>query len=404
MNTDKGGRPAIYNLSVMISFWFLQAAGGLPAHAQSGRNQQYDVAAYVWPAYQPEQRFKDIGVFKEGKGEWEAIYHAKPKFQGHDQPHVPLWGYINEADPKVMEKKINSAVSHGVNVFIYDWYWYDGKPFLENGIDSGFLKAGNRNTMKFYLMWANHDHTSYLDYTDPDKSKVYWKGSVDRPTFDRMIEHIIKDYFQQPNYYKINGEPVFSIYELSTFIKGMGGIEAAKEALGYFTERTKQAGFPGLHLQGILWGAIPLTLSAVPGDSSQTQDNTVKELGLKSLTNYQWCHYVPLAPYDQWGTRAIAAWQDFRKDFSISFIPHVSINWDPNPRFPDRRVGSVTEANPEDFKRFLQQAKAYLDQHPELPKLVTINAWNEWAEGSYLEPDKKHGYAYLDAVKTVFLK
>jgi hypothetical protein len=381
------------------------AMGILALNAQSIKQQHYDIAAYVWPAYQPEARFKDIGVFKDGKGEWEAIYNAKPKFPGHNQPHVPLWGYTNEADPKVMEKKIDAAVSHGVNVFIYDWYWYDGKPFLENGINKGFLGASNNDKMKFYLMWANHDHNSYLDYTATDKSKIYWRGGVDRATFNTMIAHVIKDFFSKPNYYKINGEPVFSIYELSTFIKGLGSIKEAKEALDYFTQKTKEAGFPGLHLQGVLWGAIPAGLSATPGDTTQTQNNTVLDLGLKSLTNYQWCHYVPMDRYDRWGDKAIEGWFKFSKDFTVPFFTHVSISWDPNPRYPGKKVqGMVTNANPADFKRFLLEAKKYADRHPNQPKLITINAWNEWAEGSYLEPDKQHGYAYLDAVKEVFVK
>lgn len=387
-----------YSSSIILSL-----VCAIATNAQSAQHQQYDVAAYVWPAYQPAARFKDIGVFKDGKGEWEAIYNAKPKFPGHQQPHVPLWGYTNEADPKVMEQKIEAAVSHGVNVFIYDWYWYDGKPFLEDGLDKGFLGAKNNQKMKFYLMWANHDHSSYLDYTASDKSKIYWHGAVNRATFNKMIDHIIKDYFGQPNYYKINGEPVFSIYELSTFIKGLGSVKAAKEALAYFTKKTKEAGYPGLHLQGILWAAIPANLSGVPGDSSRTQNNTIQELGIQSLTNYQWCHYVPLQRYDKWGAKAIEGWQHFTDDFTVPFFPQVSIGWDPNPRFPGALQGMVTETNVADFKRFLLQAKVYVDRHPNQPKLITINAWNEWAEGSYLEPDKAHGFDYLNAVKQVFM-
>lgn len=367
------------------------------------KKQHYDVAAYIWPAYQPDERFKDIGVFKDGKGEWEAIYNAKPKYAGHNQPHVPVWGYTDESDPKVMEKKIDAATSHGVNVFIYDWYWYDGKPFLENGVSKGFLGAKNNAKMKFYLMWANHDHNSYLDYTAEDKSKIYWRGAVDRPTFEKMVAHVIKDFFSKPNYYKINGEPVFSVYELSTFIKGLGGIAEAKDALDYFTRKTKEAGFPGLHLQGVLWSAIPSGISATPGDQVSTQNNTIINLGIKSLTNYQWCHYVPMDRYDRWGDKAIEAWPKFAKDFTVPFFPHISISWDPNPRFPGPKLqGMVTEANPVDFKRFLIQARTYADSHPDQPKLITINAWNEWAEGSYLEPDKQHGFAYLDAIKEVF--
>ena len=376
--------------------------GVILLHAQ--QSTHYDVAAYVWPAYHPDPRFKDMGVFKDGKGEWEAVYNAKPKFPGDKQPQVPLWGYANEADPKVMAKKIDAATSHGVNIFIYDWYWYDGKPFLEGGLDSGFLQAKNSHKMKFYLMWANHDHTSYLDNTTDDKNKLYWHGGIDRAGFEIMVAHIIKDFFKQPNYYKINDEPVISIYELSTFIKGMGGIEQAKEALYYFTQKTKEAGFPGLHLQGVLWQAIPGNLSAVPGDTNTTQNNTLLALGLKSLTNYQWVHFVGPEKYDKWGAKAIEMWAGFSQEFTVPYFPHVSIGWDNNPRFPKALQPMVPQANPATFKKFLLLAKAYVDSHPGQPKLITINAWNEWSEGSHLEPDKEHGYGYLDAVKEVFGK
>lgn len=371
-------------------------------HARAGEGT-YDVAAFVWPAYQPEKRFQDIGVFPDGKGEWEAIYKARSKFPDDHQPRVPLWGYTDESDPAAVAQKIDAAASHGVNVFIYDWYWYDGKPFLENALNDGFLKAPNRDRMRFYLMWANHDHTSYLDPTAADKSRVYWRGAVDRPTFDIMVDHIIRDYFSQPNYYKIDGRPVFAIYELSTLIDGLGGMEQTKAALDDFARKTRAAGHPGLHLQGILWGAIPANLSAVPGDTTSTQNNTITDLGIQSLTNYQWVHYVPVQDYKKWGDQAVESWEKWSQEFTVPFFPHVSVSWDNNPRFPqDQLQARVTNANPTDFKAFLEKAKAYADQHPNQPKLITINAWNEWAEGSYLEPDKLNGYQYLETVKSVF--
>jgi len=131
---------------------------------------QYDVAAYVWPAYQPEPRWAELGIFGAGKGEWQSVWEAVPKWEGHDQPRKPLWGYENEADPKVMEKKIEAAVSHGVNVFIYDWYWYGGRPFLEDALDKGFLGAKNNDKMKFFLMWANHNVIKLWDNTVADKA------------------------------------------------------------------------------------------------------------------------------------------------------------------------------------------------------------------------------------------
>ena len=139
---------------------------------------EYDIAAYVWPAYQPEPRWAELGIFKAGKGEWQSVWEARPKWDGHEQPRKPLWGYENEADPKVVEKKIDAAVSHGVNVFIYDWYWYGGRPFLEDALNKGFLGAKNNDKMKFFIMWANHDVNEGWDNTVADKNRngVIWHG------------------------------------------------------------------------------------------------------------------------------------------------------------------------------------------------------------------------------------
>lgn len=387
-------------------FLILRPALYLAVKAQEVGNKsgnKYDVAAFYWPGYHPDPRFKDIGVFPDGKGEWEAIYKAKPKYPGHYEPEVPVWSYDDESNPKAMEKKIAAATKYGVNVFIFDWYWYDNKPFLEDALDKGFLQAKNNTDMRFCLMWANHDHNSYLDPANPDKSKIYWYGGVDRKIFDGMVKHIINDYFKKENYYKINGEPVFSIYELSTFIKGMGGEQQAKEALDYLRAETIKAGFHGLHLLAILWN-IPQNLNSVPGDKSETQNDILTYFGYKSMTNYTWAHYTtPTGNYADWGKQAVGAWADYDKKYTIPYCPQVSVGWDNNPRFPVATQLAVKENNPHDFQNYLQKAKDYVDNHPNQPKLITINAWNEWAEGSMLEPEKKFGYGYLEAVSNVFL-
>jgi len=388
---------------ILLLVWMQLAFPLWKVGAQSV-NHTYDIAAFYWPGYHPDTRFKDIHIFPDGKGEWEAIYKAKPKFAGHEVPKVPLWGYEDESDPKVMEKKIATAVKYGVNVLIFDWYWYDNRPFLEDALNKGFLKAANTNDMRFCLMWANHDMPAYLDPADPDKTKIYWRGGIDRETFNGMIKHIINDYFKKKNYYKINGEPVFSIYELSTFINGMGGAPQAKAALDYFRNETIKAGFPDLHLQAILWGNVPAGLADVPSDRSQTQNTTLNYFGFKSMTNYQWVHLVsPDTDYMDWGKKATSHWNEWDQAFDIPYCPQVSIGWDNNPRFPLEKQALVRNAKPAYFQYYLQKAKEYVDRHPKQPKLITINAWNEWAEGSMLEPEKKYGYGYLEAVRDVFL-
>ncbi|MDR0494275.1 MAG: glycoside hydrolase family 99-like domain-containing protein, partial [Treponema sp.] len=124
--------------------------------------QKYDVAAFIWPSYSGNDP-RTLIFWPEGRGEWQTVRDAKPKFPGHVEPRKPLWGFVNEANPDVMEMQINAAVRHGVNVFIYDWYWYDNRPFLEECLNDGFLGAGNNNLMQFYVMWANHDATHLWD-------------------------------------------------------------------------------------------------------------------------------------------------------------------------------------------------------------------------------------------------
>src|SRR5665647_1917726 len=102
---------------IIVLFLIIQASS-----SKKDQYQGYDVAAFYWPDYHDDPRLEFI--FYDKKGEWQTIYNAKPKEAGERQPRVPLWGYEDESDPKIMDNKINVAVTHGVNVFIFDWYWY----------------------------------------------------------------------------------------------------------------------------------------------------------------------------------------------------------------------------------------------------------------------------------------
>ena len=381
----------------------LLAASAATSESTPNQPRKYDIAAYYWPAYQfGDERWNRF--FKDRIGEWEIIRDCKPGAPGHLQPNVPLWGYEDESNPKVMEKKIDAAVSHGVNVFIFDWYWYENQPFLENALNNGFLGAKNNRQIQFYLMWANHDATTLWDKEKSNQgARIIWPGAVDRPTFDTVVDRVIERYFKQPNYYKIDGKPVFSVYELSTLINGLGGIGKTAEALDSFRAKVKAAGFPGLHLQAVLWGRIPKELSNVPGDTQPTQDNTIKKLGIDSLTNYQWCHFTnPSGQYNAWGANATRRWENWAKEFSVPYYPHVAVGWDTNPRFKNYRQTTIYNRSPEAFANFLKNARAHVDKHNLHPGLITINSWNEWSEGSYLEPDERFGMKYLEAVRDVF--
>ena len=376
--------------------------GLLIAMAIGGMNaqQKYDIAAFVWPSYHPDDRAKIF--WPEGIGEWQSVMTNKAKYPGHEQPRYPLWGYVNEADPYVMEMQINAAVRHGVNVFIFDWYWYDGMPYLEGQLNDGFLGAANTKDMKFYLMWANHDVDQTWDkrLAGTKNSSLIWKGGVDRREFEILCKRVIEKYFGQPNYYTVDGKPSFMIYELQTFIDGLGGLEEAKKALDWFRAEVKKAGFKGLDLQLTLRSGMNRKMA---GENIGTQLEVINYLKFDGSTHYQYVHFIDIdRDYLEIQSDVVKAWSELDKDLSIPYYPHVSVGWDNNPRFENFRKGVVKNNTPANFEKALRDAKAFVDARPKQAPLITVNSWNEWTETSYLQPCSMFGYGYLEAVRNVF--
>jgi hypothetical protein len=355
-------------------------------------NDGYNVAAYVWPSCHHDERFGDM-LWPDGTGEWEVIKKGTPRFEGHYQPKIPLWGYEPDDDPKVMERWIDAATEHGVNTFIFDWYWFDEGPFLESSLNNGFLKAKNNEKMQFYVMWANHDvpRKYWNVHKYPDDRSLFWDGAVDLDNFETIVARVIEQYFKKPNYFKIDGKPVFSLFSIRNFVEGLGGLEQAAQAIDYFRKETKKAGFPGLHLQQIVFDT--------PNEKLIQQINV---LTANSITYYNWGGPHP-EDYIQWGVEAMGRREKWDEALSIPFFPNASIGWDDSPRFPHQTKEHIVHLNksPEAFSSFLQKAKDYSDEHPEQAKLITIFSWNEWIEGGYLLPDIKYGFSHLEAVKKV---
>lgn len=368
--------------------------------ASEKKIKNYTVAAYVWPSCQNDPIAREF-FWGQGIGEWEMIQKGTPRFPGHYQPKLPLWGYEMDDRPGVMEKKIKAATDHGVNAFIFDWYWYNGKPFLEGTVNA-FMKAENNSKMKFYLMWANHDVPgSMWNHYRYKTDSVLWKGTVDWANFKLVVDRMIKSYFLQSNYYRIKDQPVISIYHIRNLIQSFGGVEGAKKALEYFRKEVVKAGFPGLHIQVVggdkegepqFWGV------------KENPQQLIDQLAINSVTMYNMAGSTDRKEdYLHYGNTAVKVRESWDKQIDIPFFPCVSVGWDDTPRYPKKGQESVVHLNnnPSSFGSFLQKAKEYTDEHPDQPSLIIVNAWNEWVEGSYLEPDMKWGYGYLKAVKKV---
>ena len=359
--------------------------------------KEYIVAAYIWPSCHDDAMGREV-LWPDGEGEWEVIKKGNPRFEGHYQPRRPYWGYEHDNDPVVVEKWINTALEYGVNTFVCDWYWYDGKPFLESALNDGFLKAPSNEKMNFYIMWANHNvkrnYWNYHRYGD-DTSQL-WAGGVDRENFEIVVDRVINQYFKRPNYLKIDGCPVFAIFSLSALMEGLGGEEQAREALAYLREKVREAGFPDVHIQGMSGG--PSNPSPEKLDKIVTR---VKNLELNSFALYNMGGFN--VDYLVHCENAKMIRENLDRDIDVPVFPCVSIAWDDTPRFPHKGEEHVSRYNatPENFAKALRLAKQYADEHPEQIPLISINAWNEWVEGSYLLPDEVNGFGYLEAVKSV---
>ena len=368
------------------------------------------VAAYYFGNYHPG----DARNVKQKGGtwsEWELVKNAKPRFPGHRQPNIPLWGYTDESQPEAMAQKIDAAVNHGVDAFIFDWYYYDDGPFLERPIDKGFLKAKNNPKLKFAFMWANHDWLDIHPYTRGKPQNLLYPGKVTPETFSRIGDHVIKDYFKRKNYWRIDGKPYFSFYDLDSLIKSFGSVAATRKALDEFRAKAVTNKLPGLHLNAVVWGQVILPNEKKVANLSEV----VKELGFDSVTSYVWIHHVGLpnqqTDYNYVRDRYFDYWSGTEKEFAVPYIPNVTMGWDSSPRAdqsqPFENVGypfmnTISNNTPANFKTALQMAKDRINADPKSLRVVNINCWNEWTEGSYLEPDTVNGMGYLEAIKSVF--
>jgi hypothetical protein len=300
-----------------------------------------------------------------------------------------------------MAKKINAAASHGVDAFVFDWYFNEGGPFLNGALERGFLGATNNPRLKFAVMWANHD-------------LAHGKGAVNESVFTRATDRTIERYFRHPNYWRVNGGLYVGVYQLDTLIEGLGGVEQTAMALERFRRRVRDAGLGELHLNASAQShlrAPDAEQGKYPGPNA-----LLAKLGFDSVTPYHWIHARPLpqfpaSDYARYRDASFEAMRAKEKTFAVPYLPVVCMGWDASPRTPQDKPfqpggypwGAVLVNNtPAKFRKALEMGRAWLGERPLLPRVLFIEAWNEWTEGSYLEPDAMNGMQYIEAVCDVF--
>ncbi len=366
-------------------------------------------AAYYFPNYHVDPR--NEAIHGTGWTEWELMKCARSRFDGHQQPKVPVWGYEDESRSEVMAKKIDAAADSGLDAFIFDWYWYDG-PYLERALNDGFLQASNRERLKFALMWANHDWKNFHPGgRDVASYPINFEWTTTRDNVGEVWDYIIEHYLTQPNYWRINGAPYFSIYAVNRFISQMGGVNAAADVIDLLREKARKAGLKDVHVNGI-WFDV---LDSNPRCSECPQSDWISRVGLNSYTSYnnvcvspKWASDFPRVDTLEIAEDYLKICRKAQTSLPGPYYPVVTVGWDSSPRAiqsetfeppPCYPYLPVMEMTPEWFGQILAATVDCLKDQPEEQRILFFNAWNEWTEGSYLEPDLLYGDAMLRIMK-----
>ncbi len=291
----------------------------------------------------------------------------------------PVLGYAHNGNPEVVDWQINWALSHGIGFFIYDWYWHKGSRGLEEGLHDGFLKSRYQDKMQFCLLWANHN--------DP--------GSHSEEDMLAVTRFWIDNYFKRDNYLKVDGKNVIVIFSPYNISSDMGN-EAVRPAFEKMRKLCEEAGVGGLYF-----------VACGRGDAAWVKG--LEDQGYDAISGYNYPSAGDrgqnVAPY-AWMVDAYKdIWNEIGNAASIPYIPLCEAGWDARPwHGPGSRVRSGKSALL--WQKMLSNAKQYCDSPaqklPGSKKIVFLEAWNEFGEGDYIEPNAGDGFEYLEAIRNVF--
>lgn len=336
--------------------------------------------AYYLPQFHPIPE-NDLWWGK-GFSEWSNVAKAQPQFVGHYQPHLPgELGFYDLRTPGVLSEQARLARTHGISAFCFHYYWFAGKRLLERPLES-FL-ADPSIDIDFCLCWANENWTRRWDGED---SEILIGQSHTSSDHERLFNDIAR-HMSDPRYLKIEGKPVLVVYRPSI-------IDQAFEMTTLWRREAERRGWPGVYL---------IATNAFGFDDPRA-------LGFDALSEFP-PHGVNVAPLGetlQWINRdhtgRVFAYDEVARQQAQRLastqsqgvrFPGVMPGWDNEARRPGAGV-IYHGATPESYGLWLGAAIGAAKRSlPPDRRFVFINAWNEWAEGAHLEPDRRNGRAFL---------
>ncbi|MFL9903777.1 glycoside hydrolase family 99-like domain-containing protein [Paraburkholderia fungorum] len=322
-----------------------------------------------------------------GKGftEWTNVTKAVPQFVGHHQPHLPgELGFYDLRIPEVMQQQAELAKHYGITGFCFHHYWFGGKRLLEKPLQN--LIEHKEIDIKFCVSWANENWSRRWDGLEDDiLISQNHSPEDDINFFDSLVEA-----FRDDRYITVDGKPVLIVYRVTL-------LPDARATAERWRARALEVGLPGVYL--VAAKSFNITDPTVFGFDAAVEfpphQSHAKEI-TEQYTIMNPTYKGKIYDFEEVANRL----GKITSDDHITFKT-VMPSWDNEARKPGAGF-SFVKSTPQNYAKWLNDACKTMMQHKEEDKrLVFINAWNEWAEGAHLEPDRYHGYAYLHATANV---
>jgi lipopolysaccharide biosynthesis protein len=348
-----------------------------PVDAEPGAPK---LVAYYLPQFHPIPENDEW--WGKGFTEWRNVARAYPVFEDHYQPRMPgELGYYDLRNTDIIRRQAELAREYGLSAFCFHFYWFGGKRLLEMPIDT-FLTTQDID-LEFSLCWANENWSRRWDGGTNELLISQEHSPEDDIAFIRYVDR----YFKDRRYMRVEGKPVLTIYRPTI-------IPDVKATLLRWREEAHRMGYPGLYL--IATNSFGFddhvklgfdALSEFPPHAIRTPD-IQPHLRLASTRAGGHVYSYP----------SVVENELERATTSLTVHPGVMPGWDNSARRPHN--GHIFHgATPALFARWLRHAIGRTVERPAAERFVFINAWNEWAEGAYLEPDIRYGYAWLHALR-----
>lgn len=350
-----------------------------------------------------------------GKGftEWVNVRNAKPLFEGHHQPRVPLNNnYYDLSDVETLKWQCKLAKDHGIYGFCMYHYWFNGHLLLEKPME--MLLAHPEIDIKYCISWANHDWTDAWKAKDGNCQTLIAHDFDDEQDWVNHFNYMLP-FFKDPRYMTECNKPLMVIYVPNI-------IRKLNKMLDLWTKMAQEAGFDGLtYIYQSATSAIDNTWDksrfsyGVEMNPQYVERvfNKRKETISPRLLKYSrlikkifHINRQLLPSHSSKEVRRISydeCWENILKlkPQSDKMIPCAFTDWDNTPRH--RKNGYVFDGvTPEKFKyyfgKLVEKAKTEYSSD-----MIFVFAWNEWAEGGYLEPDELYKHGFLEAIKQTII-